>query len=97
MGAMLHALHERRPIDHGAALVHYTREAALCDPASLAAHISRWPSFSAQELAALITALGSHAASMERIGLDRFAEVSELLDNAASIADESYFRRELQR
>lgn len=93
MGHLLHAIRDRQPIgrSHVAALAHYTEQATLSgDATHLAALISRHPSYSAQELAALICAIAGHAADMERVGVHRFDEVSALLDKAADLANDSY-------
>jgi hypothetical protein len=72
-------------------LTHYTQQAALAGSAThVAALIRKYPSYSAQELAELISAIAAHAAHMDTVGLYRFDEVSALLDNAADIAEDSY-------
>jgi hypothetical protein len=82
--------------DHSATLAHYTEQAALAgDAHHLAVLIRRHPSYSAQELAVLITALSAHAAHMANVGLNNFDVVCESLDKAADLADESYLNPEL--
>lgn len=59
--------------------------------------IRKHPSYSAQELADIISAVASHAAHLDRVGLDRFGEVSDLMDRAADIAEDSFYNPELAR
>lgn len=95
MGALLQALQAaldaHQPFPKSAALAHYTDQATLAgDATHVASLIRRHPSYSAQELATLISALACHAAHMDGVGLYRFDEVSELLDKAHDLAADAY-------
>lgn len=77
--------------DKAALLAHYRAQAELAgDATHLAALISRHPSYSADELAKLITAVAAHAAHLVKCGVPGMDRVSELLDDAADIAEGAY-------
>lgn len=77
--------------DKAALLAHYRAQAELAgDATHLAALISRHPSYSADELAKLITAVAAHAAHLVKCGVSGMEEVSALLDSAADIAEGAY-------
>lgn len=78
-------------------LAHYTAQAALAGDAAHVANLIRHARYTAQDLALLISALCVHAAHLDKEGMDRFGEVSALLDDAADIAEDSYFVPELAR
>jgi membrane-bound lytic murein transglycosylase len=75
-------------------LTHYTEQATLAGSAEHVAALIRNARYTAQDVATLISALATHAARLEAVGMAGFDKVSELMDKAADLAEDAYFEPE---